>query len=83
VESAAVGTSAIILGCASAPCCCDDAQICVAIPRAEVCFNATGVRAFSELMRSVTARGVENAAARGFNNTSAVPDCKGCRPAKK
>ncbi len=83
VESAAVGTSAVIVGCRSASCCCDDAQICVTIPRSEVCLNETGVRAFSELMHRVAARGVENAAARGFNSTSAAPDCKGCGPAKK
>ena len=84
-STAAVGASAIIIGggCELAPCCCDDAQICVTVPVAEVCFNEAGLRAFSQLMRSVAIRGVENATARGFDSTSAAPGCKGCTPAKK
>jgi hypothetical protein len=85
VENAAVGSTAIVLagGCGRRPCCCEDAPTCVTIPRAEVCFNAAGVRAFSELMHSVAIRGVENATARGFDSTAASPACKDCRPAKK
>jgi hypothetical protein len=85
VENAVVGSTAIVIvgGCGQSPCCCEDAPTCVTIPRAEVCFNAAGVRAFSELMHSVAVRGVENATARGFDSTTASPACKDCRPAKK
>lgn len=72
----------MIVGCETT-CCCEDAKVCVVVTNSEVCYNETGLRAFSSLMHSVAVRGMENATARGFDATAVAPDCKGCAPAKK
>jgi hypothetical protein len=69
--------------CPPAPCCCEDARVCVVEQSKTVCYTEAGLRAFAAVFRDAAAQGVENATIRAFNATKVAPNCGDCTKPKK